>query len=102
MKDLGFSNLGFINISLVYLSFATTAMLSVPVNRKLGTKWTLVASGMAYALWIGIFLIPCYKYEKLQRKEDVSSFIFSDTLIKVLSLSSALILGMGAGPLWVS
>ena len=102
MKELGYSNLGFINISLIYLSFATTAMLSVPINKKLGTKWTLVLSGLTYALWIAIFLIPCYKYEKIKRNEDVSSLLYSDTTIKTLALLSALFLGMGAGPLWVS
>ena len=102
MKELGFSNLGFINLSLIYLSFATTSIFSAPINKKFGTKWTLVFSALTYALWIAVFLIPCYKYEKLKRNENVSSIFYSDGVIKTLSLMSAIILGMGAGPLWVS
>ena len=65
MKDLGFENLGFLNLSIVYLSFAATAMFAAPINNKLGTKWTLVISGLTYAFWIGMFLVPVYKYEKM-------------------------------------
>ena len=102
MKELGFSNLGFIMLSLSYLFFCTTAMFAAPINKKLGTKWTLVISSLAYVCIIASFIIPCYKFEKLKRNEDVSSFIYSDSIIKFLCLSSAFIIGMGAGPLWVS
>ena len=103
MKDLGYKNLGFVNISILYLSLAFASMFAaVPINQKLGTKWTLVCSALTYALWIGMFLVPVNKYEKIKRNEDVSSLLYSDAVITILSLLSAMILGFGAAPLWVS
>ena len=99
LKDLGFKNLGFVNISLIYLSFAVTAMFAAPINKRLGTRKTLILSGLAYALWIAMFLVPTYRSEN---SEKLEFFLFSDTAITVLSMLSSVIIGIGAGPLWVS
>ena len=77
-------------------------MISAPINKKLGTRLTLVLGGLSYAFWIGMFLLPIYKYEKMERNEDVSSFIYRDGTIKFLSLFSAFVIGFGSGPMWVS
>jgi len=104
MKDLGFENLGFINIAIVYLFFSLMSMFAIPVNRFLGSRLTLCLSGLTYALWILGFMLPAYKYEKIKELGDnaPSNGIYSDSAIKAINLSSAALLGFGAGPLWVS
>ena len=102
MKDLGFDNLGFINLSLVYLSFALTGMLSSPINRKFGTRNTLIISSLTYAIWIAAFLLPAYKYEFKQNGEEINSIFLSDKFITFTTIFTAFLLGIGAGPLWVS
>lgn len=97
MKDLGFGNLGFINLTIVYLTFSINSVFAIKINKKLGTKRTLVASAMTYAMWIGCFILPAYRYEN-----NIKTGIFSDTALKTLSFITAFLLGIGAGPLWVS
>jgi hypothetical protein len=94
MSDLGFSNLGFINITIVYLCFALSSMIAIPINRKLGSRLTLCLSGLTYGIWILGFLLPAYKYEQ--------TVDLSDTSIIAINLTTAMIIGLGAGPLWVS
>jgi MFS family permease len=103
MAELGFSNLGFINLSIVYCGFAFASMLAGPINRRLGTRMTCIVSGMTYALWIGAFLLPAYKFEKKMKGESTEgSFWMSNGMVIFSSLFTAALLGMGAGPLWVS
>jgi len=103
MAELGYSNLGFINLTIVYCGFAFASILAGPINKKFGTRMTCFASGMTYALWIAAFLLPAYKFEKKMRGEPTEdSFWMSDGMIIFLSLFTATLLGIGAGPLWVS
>ena len=41
MKDLGFDNLGFINVAVCYFSFSINALFAVKVVKVLGTRRTL-------------------------------------------------------------
>ena len=102
MADLGFSNLGFINLSIVYCGFAFAAILAAPINKKLGTRMTCFCCGMTYAFWIAAFLLPAYKFENKMAGFTEESFWMSDGFIIFMSIFSALLLGIGAGPLWVS
>ena len=103
MKDLGFSNLGFISITLIYLTFSVASAFAIPINKKLGTKWTLILSALAYASYIAAYLFPVYKSEKMERGEDVSyQLIYKDGFIKTIYLGGSVLIGIGAGPLWVS
>ena len=62
MEDLGFSSLGLISISMIYFSFACTAMFANSIDKVLGTKMTLFFASLSYAFWIASFLFPAYKY----------------------------------------
>ena len=75
-------------------------MFAAPFNKRLGTKVTLIFSGLTYALWIAMFLVPTYRSENSTDFDD--SFLFSDGAITILSMFSSVIIGIGAGPLWVS
>jgi MFS family permease len=101
MKDLGFGNLGLINIAIVYLSFALTSVLASFINKKLGTRWTLVLSALTYATWIAGFILPS-KRSKLSLNEYENNIVYSDGFIKFIIIITAFLLGLGAGPLWVS
>ena len=105
MKDLGFDNLGFINIAIVYLTFAGMSMFAIPVKRKLGTRITLAVSTLTYALWIAAFLLPAYKYEYIEENGAEAAElvgIFDNRIITAVTIVTAVLLGLGAGPLWVS
>ena len=101
MKDLGFEGLGFINLAIIYLSFGCNSLLASRINDKFGTRLTLCFSGLTYALWVASFLLPAYKYEALQNGYTNEELV-SDNVIIVVTLTSAFLIGLGAGPLWVS
>jgi ABC-type sulfate transport system permease subunit len=61
MKDLGYQNLGFINLAIIYLTFSLTSTIAVPINKFFGTSLTLCLSAFTYALWIASFLFPAIK-----------------------------------------
>ena len=61
MKDLGYSNLGFVNLATVYLSFSLTSVFAASINKRFGTRKTLCLGGLTYAFWIAGFLLAAYK-----------------------------------------
>ena len=63
MQELGYGNLGFINLAIIYLCFGLSAMIAIPINRKLGHRLTLSLSSSIYALWAFVFMLPAYKYQ---------------------------------------
>lgn len=104
MKELGYGNIGFINLAIIYGSFCLFSLLSVYINRKLGHRMTLFLSSSLYAIWAFVFMLPAYKYQNKANltQEQKDSFWLSDDFIIACSLISAFLLGLGAGPLWVS
>ena len=98
MKDLGFENLGFINLAVIYLCFCLGSSYSAKITDKLGEKKTLIFSALAYSLWICCFLFPVYKYE--QNLDDTG--VANPTFIKIINISSAVIIGFSAAMLWTS
>jgi len=77
MLDLGFENLGFINIAVLYFSFCITSVFASKINSIFGRNKTITISAFMYSLWIGLFLVPAYRYE--DDLEDTG--IFSDESI---------------------
>ena len=64
--DLGYSNLGILSVAVIYLAFAFNAAAATKILNKLGMRLTLCISGLSYSIFIGSFLVPLYKYEKIQ------------------------------------
>ena len=63
MQELGYGNIGFINLAVIYLTFGILALLAVPINRKFGHRLTLFFSSSFYAIWAFVFMLPAYKYQ---------------------------------------
>ena len=64
MEELGYSNIGFINLSIIYLVYGLTALISPNITRKIGQKNSLIIASVCYTLWTASFILPAYKYEK--------------------------------------
>ena len=101
LEDLGFESLGLLSVSLIYFVYACNSMMAAKIIKKFGTRMTLCLSGLSYSFWIGSFLVPAYKHSKIQEGVDPEELV-SDEFIIGLFLISGFILGLGAGPLWVS
>ena len=102
MIDLGFNNLGFLNLSLIYGAFTLSASFVDLIIKKIGVKATLCLAATSYAIWELSFFLPSYRHEELLDRPEEELGIFSDSLIVSIFLFTGFLLGMGAGPLWVA
>lgn len=96
--DLGFQNLGYLSVAVVYLTFSLGSLGTTRIIKWLGVRKTLCFGGLAYSFWAASFLVPSLKRE---RELNGATVMLSDSLIFGLLLFSAFIMGLGAGPLWV-
>lgn len=99
MSDLGYGSIGLVNLFVIYFTFAVTSFIAVPLIKKVGYKNSMVGASFMYALWAFGFVLPAYKYENAHLLDG--SGIFSDAGIISISLMTAFLTGLGAGPLWV-
>lgn len=102
MKELGYGNIGFVNIAIIYLTFCFGSLFASTINRKLGHKATLFLASLMYVIWAWAFLLPVYKHENKEEVGDPNSGIFSDLSIKCITLITAVLVGLGSGPLWIT
>jgi len=101
MFELGYENLGFINLALIYFMFCTTALLATPINRKLGHKWTLILAAATYAIWEASFIMVAYKFENYKKDDEVPAILSNGSII-FFNFFSGFLLGTVAGPFWVT
>ena len=101
VKDLGFKNLGFVCIAVIYLVFTVSASFAPRIVKKLGDRTTLILSSLCYVFYAVSFIFPVYRFELEADGQDVSSFIYSDAFITTTLIAFAALTGLGAGPLWV-
>jgi hypothetical protein len=91
LHDLGFNNLGFYNLSLLYLSAALTTFI-VPLFMKYMKSY----NALSLATFIGIpnfLMILCAAYKYEHPKSGV--FLLNYTFIYVLTLLTSIIGGLG-------
>ena len=98
LKNLGFDNLGFISLALLYLTFAICSFLSSKVVNSWGERISMFVGSACYTLYIASFLLPSASV----RYPDSSLFLLNSTFIKVVINLAAIINGFGAGVLWVA
>ncbi len=63
LKDLGYDNLGFLNLSIINFFFAISSLVAAPINKRFGSKNVLFAASLTYPTWIFSFLAPAYKFD---------------------------------------
>ena len=54
-------------------------------------------------MYIAAYLFPVFRQEKIERGESIEGYvIYTDGFIKTIYLGGSVLIGVGAGPLWVS
>lgn len=67
LDDLGFGNLGFINLAAIYLTFSICSFFSTAIVNKMNRlSLSLSVGGLCYTLWIVCFLLPCFSQKAKQ------------------------------------
>ena len=96
MEDLHMGNLGILNQSTIYGGFALSGLYAEKVFEKCGAKRTLFFASMFYVMWVVVFIIPCLIFEKEGNIDSIRN------IVKVANLGTGALVGLAAGPLWVS
>lgn len=102
MNDLGYGNIGFINVATIHMAFTIGSLFASIINRTLGHKFTFFVASVMYALWAFAFMLPGYKHENKNDPSKISNGIFSDASIISISLITAALVGFVSGPLWIT
>lgn len=100
MIDLGFKNLGFLNVALIYFFFSISSYYSDSIIKRVGYKVSLVVPAVIYCLWITTFIIPA-----LRQRSDrglPNGIEISDGAIVTIFIFSGSLVGLANGPYWVS
>ena len=97
MQDLGFHNLGFINVAVVYLSGSFNSLFTIKLVTTIGARRAMQFGGSMVVLWMAAFLLPAFRSENKQ-----TTGIFSNEVIIFFSIFTSFTLGIGGAALWVS
>lgn len=60
MKDFGYGELGFYNLSVLFLVYGIGSFFSTATINKMGIKFGLVLGGIFKSLWVLACVIPAY------------------------------------------
>ena len=99
LNNLGFGNLGYHSLSVLYLFFAIFSLFSSTFVYKFKPKKSLIISALTYGAWI-LSLSVAGASGKSQPLEEVSSTTVD--LIYVFILIMSAINGVGSSVLWVA
>jgi nucleoside permease NupC len=94
--------MGFTSLALIYGFFSVTCTFAIPINQRFGYKKTMIMASLSYVTYIFSFLLPVKKSEALAAGQEVDKWYFNDAFVKFVYLGASCLIGIGAGPLWVS
>ena len=96
LNQLGFGNLGFVSLAVLYFTFAFCSFFATSIVNHLGERAAMFIGAICYTAYIATFLLPSAK-----AKYGGDIFLFNDLFIKLIINVAAVINGFGAGVLWV-
>ena len=95
LDNLGFGNLGFYSLAILYLVYAFASLFATPIVIKLGEPLSLTFGSLCYSTYIASFILASasIKYPEIN--------LYNSIIEKVIYIASA-INGFGAAILWVA
>jgi len=98
LSDLGFGNLGFYSLAVLYFSFALSCLVASAIVNKMGERFSLAVGSQCYTLYISSFALAAASAEK----PDSNSWFLNSTFISSAILIAAAANGFGAAILWTA
>jgi MFS family permease len=100
MNDLGFGDLGFYNLSVLYLFLIFGTLFSTSVITRVGYRISFAIGSLGIALWIVTSVFPALKnYETDPYKRD-NTLIYKDAFIYPVMIIASAACGLSSGVLW--
>ena len=95
------NNFGLIMQGAIYLSFSIFNFFTGGLISKFGTRRVMAFSSIVYLIWILVLSIPAYCTQHNDLNHSVG-FCNSKTWQEVILIFMSVIVGIAAGPMWVS
>ena len=99
LDDLGFGNLGFYSLAVLYFIFAFSCFIATPIVNKCGERFSMTVGSMCYTFYTASFILASLPG---QYPEDASNWYASKDFIGFTNLFGAACNGFGAAILWVA
>ena len=61
LQDNDFCNLGFYSLGVLYFVNGISALFSLPVVKKLGSRYSLVIGALCITTYVATFILPAYR-----------------------------------------
>lgn len=100
LDDLGFGNMGFVSLGVLYFAFSFSCFVATPIVNKCGERFAMTMGALCYTLYTGSFILASAPGQYPDQADSL--WLFDKTLIKVVILVTAAINGFGASILWVA
>ena len=98
LEELGFGDLGFYSLGVLYFSFAIFCFIATPIVNKCGERFALVLGSLCYAPYAAGFILASASI----KHSDNDLVILSKGFIQWVMIVNAVVNGFGAAILWVA
>lgn len=95
LDELGFGDLGFYSLSVLYFAFAFSCFVATPIVNKCGERFSMTVGALCYWLYVSSFLLPAASIKYPESAID-------KPVIEAVILVTAACNGFGAAILWVA
>ena len=99
LDDLGFGNMGFYSLAVVYMMFSLGSLIAASIVNMLGERFSIVSGSITYALYNGSFILAS---APSQFPEKADSWYMQENFITFVILFCSATCGLGASVIWVS
>jgi len=95
LDSLGFGNLGYYSLTVLYLVYAFASLIATPIVIKCGERLSLTLGSLCYSAYIGSFMLASASIKYPEANLDKST-------IEAVIYVTSVINGFGAAILWVA
>ena len=100
LEELGFGDLGFYSLSVLYFVFAFSCFIATPIVNKYGERFCLTTGAFCYVLYVSSFILASAYIKYPEKANDL--WILKKEVIEAVILITAAANGFGASILWVA
>ena len=100
LDNLGFGNMGFYSLGVLYFTFSFCCFIATPIVNKCGERFAMTMGALCYTTYTASFILASAPGKYPDQADSL--WLFNRNLIKAVILIAAAINGFGASILWVA
>jgi MFS family permease len=98
LDDLGFGDLGFYSLGVLYFAFSLSCFVATPIVNKCGERISMTVGALCYTLYTASFMLASAPLQY----PDTDIWILKKGVIEAVIIVTAISNGFGASILWVA